>query len=164
VAGGGIGAAVVALSGNEPAVHTPAGGIATEIATGKPSQSSHPATDLQDPVTAGCTGDARILNRADVIHNRVHIGVAELKYSNLCAAGWARLYLTDGFAAMFATVTIAAGDGTALSLTMFVKDAGPNGAIYTDVLTAHNGCLSASATLEPVVPQRIRAATACTTP
>jgi transcriptional regulator with XRE-family HTH domain len=164
VAGGSIGAAAAAAAGSDPVVPAPTGSTAVAVAAAAPSQTPQPATDGQDPVAAGCAGDARVLNRADVIHNRVHIGVVELKYSNLCAAGWARVYLTDGTPSMFGTVTIAAGDGTAVSLTMFIRDSGPRGAIYTDVLTAHNGCLSASAELEPVVPQRVSAVTACTQP
>jgi hypothetical protein len=78
--------------------------------------------------------------------------------------GWARVYLAQGAESMFATVQIAAGDGTAASLTLFIKDAGPSGAFYTNVLTPHGGCLTASATLEPAVPQRVSAATPCMPP
>jgi hypothetical protein len=162
-AGTGFGLAIARPSSAKlsPSPGVPA--AATAAASSAPP-GSQPASDGQDPVVAGCTGDAQVLGRVDVIHERAQIGIVELKFSRTCGAGWARLYLVEGAPAMFATVQIAAGDGTATSLTMFVKDAGPAGAIYTNVLTAHGGCLSASAILEPVVPQHVSAATPCTPP
>jgi transcriptional regulator with XRE-family HTH domain len=122
----------------------------------------YPAVEGSDPVTAGCTDDAQLIDKSPLVRDGVQIGAVELKYSPRCAAGWARAYLYPAAGPLlggtFATIGIAAADGTATSITAKLVNQMPD---YTDVIIPHGGCLSAGVVLAPASPRPDRAATAC---
>jgi len=117
-----------------------------EIAAYTPT---YPASDGTDPALGGCAPDAILVDKAPVEEAGKEVAALELKYSPRCRAGWARLYLypagvAAGMNLMLASVAVTAGDGTSSGFTARLQRQQP---IYTDVITPHDGCLGATATI-----------------
>jgi hypothetical protein len=96
-------------------------GTAPEEGTVRTIPARYPAADGADPVAAGCLPDARLIDKMVVFDGPAQVGAVELEYSPHCDAGWARAYLypvgVPTLSGTLATVTIAAGDGTAATWT-----------------------------------------------
>jgi transcriptional regulator with XRE-family HTH domain len=148
-----------------------AGGVATGTAmAASPRQFrddptfTYPAADGADPIAAGCTGDAQLLDKTPVLLDGIQVGALELKYSKRCRAGWARVYLYPSGAARLtgtlASVEVTAADGTASLIAARLHQDIPD---YTNVIQAHGGCLSAAATLDTATPP-IHATLSCDAP
>lgn len=145
-------------------------GVAIMIAFGAVTQKgaaqapahSYPAGDGEDPVAAGCTADARLIDKMVVFDGATQVGALELEYSPRCAAGWARAYLYPAgvprLSGTLAAVTIEAGDGTSAAWTAKLSAQIPD---FTDVVKPHGGCLRASVTLGARTDHPLQAAIPC---
>jgi hypothetical protein len=126
---------------------------------------TYPASDGTDPIVAGCTGDAQLIDKTPFVHNGLQVGALELKYSARCHAGWARAYLYPGgvktYATILASVEVTSEDGTAAMFAAPLLADVPN---YTDVIQPHGGCLSAVATIGAGTPESIRVTLPCGAP
>ena len=128
----------------------PFSGTPTPAPTGK-------VADGTDPYVGHCTADARLVDKAPVMDDRVQVGALELWYSPRCAAGWARVYLYPGEATMMGEVTVRSGDDRFATITdPLVRQVSD----YTDViLPGRGGCLGAGGAVyqagQPVVTASI---------
>ena len=144
-------------------------GAAITIAFGATNQKadgqaahSYPAGDGEDPIAAGCTADARLIDKMVVFDGATQVGAVELEYSPRCAAGWARAYLYPAgvprLSGTLAAVTIEAGDGTSSVWIAKLNKQLPD---FTDVVKPHGGCLQASVTLGDRTDHPLQAGIPC---
>lgn len=105
--------------------------------------SAVPSGDGKDPVVAGCTADAQLVDKSALMRGTTQIGALELKYSPHCGSGWARVYLYPTQRSMMAQVDVRAADGRASLLAEVMIKQEP---VYTDAITPDaSGCLGADA-------------------
>ena len=105
--------------------------------------SAVPTNDGEDPTVAGCSPDARLVDKTALMLGGKQIGALELKYSPHCGTGWARVYLYPGQHSMMAQVDVRASDGRASLLAEAMIKQVP---VYTDALIpGAGGCLGADA-------------------
>jgi hypothetical protein len=97
--------------------------------------------DGTDPGAAHCT-DARLLDKAPILHGSTQIGALELRYSARCGGGWARVYLYPGEPTMMGEATVRSGDDR---LSAFINPLLGQWPVYTDIIVlSKGGCLAAS--------------------
>jgi hypothetical protein len=119
-------------------------------------------SDGADPVAAGCTADAHLVDKSPVTLNGTQIGALEFIYSDKCGAGWARAYLYPGQSPMLAQVTIRASDGR---LSAFANPLIKQVPIYTNVIVPHaGGCLAAQAVFHHTIHALVTASIPCQMP
>lgn len=105
--------------------------------------SAVPSPDGEDPIVAGCSADARLVDKSALMLGGKQIGALELKYSPHCGAGWARAYLYPGQRTMMVQVDVRAADGRAMMLAESMVKQVP---VYTDaIVPGAGGCLGAAA-------------------